>query len=72
MGFTEPDWLRKPQTRDMGAETVNGVRAERWFLDANFTSYDNNYYAYTRGGSQGLILTDFTSYKRTFSGMIDN
>jgi len=27
---------------------------------------------YTRGGSQGLILTDFTSYKRTFSGMIDN
>ena len=45
MGFTEPDWLRKPQTRDMGAETVNGVRAERWFLDANFTSYDNNYWA---------------------------
>lgn len=41
-GFLRPGWLRSPQTRYLGEETIDGVRAHHWFLLAN---YDNEYYS---------------------------
>ena len=48
MGIVKADWLRHPEVQYLGAETVNGVEADHWFLQTNYTSYDNHYYS-TRG-----------------------
>ena len=45
LGFVKSDWLRQPETRYMGTELVDGVQADHWLLDANFTSSDNHYYS---------------------------
>lgn len=45
MGFVRPDWLRHPEVQWRGVERINGVEADHWFLDANFTAYDNHYWS---------------------------
>jgi hypothetical protein len=44
MGLVRPDWLRHPETQFLGVESVNGAPAQHWFLEANYTAYDNHYY----------------------------
>ena len=44
VGLVKNDWLRHPETRYMGTEQVNGVQADHFLLQANFTSSDNHYY----------------------------
>ena len=38
-GEVEADWLQKEETKYMGTETVNGVQADHWLLQANWTMY---------------------------------
>ncbi len=44
LGFVRSDWLRQRETRYLGTETVGGVEADHWLLEANYTSSDNHYY----------------------------
>ena len=45
MGFVKDDWLQRPETKYMGTEVINGVEADHWLLQTNWTSYDNHYYS---------------------------
>ena len=51
MGIVKADWLQHPEVQYRGVEVVNGVVADHWFLETNWTSYDNHYYS-TRDGRQ--------------------
>lgn len=61
MGSVRVDWLRHPETVYRGVTTINGIEADHWFLDANYTSYDNNYYCTRDQGARPLRFMEHVS-----------
>jgi hypothetical protein len=67
VGYVEPEIKQLiscccvVQTKYKGIVSVNGVQADHWFLDANFTDYDNNYYSTTDSTARPVRFMEHVS-----------
>ena len=65
--YSSPCFLLFLQTVYRGVTTIDGIEADHWFLDANYTSYDNNYYCYYNSLCQNCYCCyyDYCSYYKS-------
>ena len=59
--YASPCFLLFLQTVYRGVTTIDGIEADHWFLDANYTSYDNNYYCTRDQGARPLRFMEHVS-----------